>query len=154
MSVFKPLLATLAFALPATLASGQAQLPNVSLTTQLDTDMQNVVLLYDAIKGTPILDLSAPDARQQFAPEDAAKILARGFVTRVPESARSALPSAAKRRHRRVHLDYEVCGQLQWHSDEGSRSRGKRRRQPGHRGRDRGARPGPAATDRPAACLP
>ncbi len=80
MSVFKPLLATLALALPATLAFGQAQqLPTVSLTTQLDGDMQNVILLYDAIKGTPTLDLSAQDARQQFAPEDAAKILARGF---------------------------------------------------------------------------
>ncbi len=80
MSVFKPMLATLAFSLTATLAFGQAApLPTVSLTTQLDADMQNVVLLFDAIKGTPTIDLSAQDARQQFAPQDAAKILARGL---------------------------------------------------------------------------
>ena len=35
--------------------------------------------MYDAIKGTPITDLTPQDARQQFSPEDAAKIIVRGF---------------------------------------------------------------------------
>ncbi len=66
--------------LPADFARAQTA-PTPVLSAQLDTDMAEVVLLYDAIKGTPIVDLSAPDARQQFSAEDAAKILARGFGT-------------------------------------------------------------------------
>lgn len=46
---------------------------------QLDPQMANVVQLWDAIKGTPVTQLSPAKARQQFAPQDAAKILARGF---------------------------------------------------------------------------
>ncbi len=72
-------LAPLAFI--ATLAHAQAVPPQPVLSSQLDADMTGVVLLYDAIKGTPTIDLSAPDARQQFSTEDAAKILARGLGT-------------------------------------------------------------------------
>ncbi len=72
---------TLALPLLAALAvPAFAQIPTAPvLSTQLDQDMTDVVLLYDAIKGTPIVDLAPADARQQFAAEDAAKILARGF---------------------------------------------------------------------------
>ncbi len=70
--------ATAVLIFPASLCFAQAA-PTPVLSAQLDTDMSEVVLLYDAIKGTPIIDLSAPDARQQFSAEDAAKILARGF---------------------------------------------------------------------------
>ncbi len=79
MSVFKPLLATLALSASATVALAQAPPPTAQLTTKLDADMAAVVQLWDYIKGTPITSLSAPDAREQFAPQDAAKILARGF---------------------------------------------------------------------------
>ncbi len=52
---------------------------NDPLILSLDPDMQNVILLYDAIKGTPAPQLTPQDARQQFAAQDAAKILARGL---------------------------------------------------------------------------
>ena len=48
------------------------------ILSQLAPRMSDVILLYDAIKGTPIIDLTPQDARQQFSPEDAAKIIARG----------------------------------------------------------------------------
>ena len=48
------------------------------LLAALDPDMRNVILLYDAIKGTRLEQLSPQDARQQFAAQDAAKIIARG----------------------------------------------------------------------------
>ncbi len=65
--------------MPAVLAQAPAPPTDQQLYSQLDTDMGNVVLLYDALKGTPIVYLSAPDARQQFSVQDTAKIIARGF---------------------------------------------------------------------------
>ena len=55
-----------------------APLTRAQLLSQLDPDMAEVVLLYDAIKGTPAVQLTPQDARQQFSPQDAAKIIARG----------------------------------------------------------------------------
>ncbi len=51
------------------------------LLAGLDPDMRNVILLYDAIKGTRLEQLSPQDARQQFAAEDAAEIIAREVGT-------------------------------------------------------------------------
>ncbi len=51
------------------------------IIAQLAPKMAEVVLLYDAIKGTPAIDLTPQDARQQFAAEDAAKLLERGVGT-------------------------------------------------------------------------
>ena len=51
---------------------------NSSILNILAPDMRNVILLYDAIKGTHLEQLTPQDARQQFAAQDAAKILARG----------------------------------------------------------------------------
>ncbi len=75
--------------LPATLAvvfpvfTMQAQsvpaLSDQQLLSQLDADMARVVILYDSIKGTPAIELTPEDARQQFSPQDAAKLIARGF---------------------------------------------------------------------------
>lgn len=62
---------------PASAQSSTAPLTKAQLLSMLDTDMAEVVLLYDAIKGTPAVDLTPQDARQQLAPQDAAKILAR-----------------------------------------------------------------------------
>ncbi len=58
--------------------SAQTPLTTNQILLGLDRDMAEVVLLYDAIKGTPIVNLTPQDARQQFAAEDAEKILARG----------------------------------------------------------------------------
>lgn len=44
---------------------------------KLDVDMLNVVELFDAVKGTRPEQLTPQDARQQFAIQDAAKIIAR-----------------------------------------------------------------------------
>lgn len=44
---------------------------------QLDPDMRTVVQVFDEIKGTPVIQLTPQDARQQFAAQDAAKIVAR-----------------------------------------------------------------------------
>ncbi len=44
---------------------------------KLDVDMLNVVELFDAIKGTRIDQLTPQDAREQFAPQSAAKLIAR-----------------------------------------------------------------------------
>ena len=57
------------------------------LLAHLDPDMREVVLVYDAIRGTPETGLTPQDARQQFAPEDAAKIIAR-----VTGAAKSQMP--------------------------------------------------------------
>ena len=69
-------------------APAPAQTPDVTTTpkpltraqllARMDPDMRNVVLLYDAIKGTRLEQLSPQDARQQFPIQSAAKILARG----------------------------------------------------------------------------
>lgn len=48
------------------------------LLRELDPDMAEVILLFDAIKGTPVTNLTPQDARQQFSAQDAAKIIARG----------------------------------------------------------------------------
>ncbi len=61
------------------LALAQTAAPTPSTAQQLDADMTSVVLLYDALKGTPIVNLTPQDARQQFAVQDVAKIIARGF---------------------------------------------------------------------------
>lgn len=47
------------------------------LLRDLDKDMAEVILLYDVIKGTPAVDLTPQDARQQISAQDAAKIIAR-----------------------------------------------------------------------------
>ena len=54
--------------------------------------MRNVILLYDAIKGTRLEQLSPQDARQQFAAQDAAKIIARasGLGEAPPRLAKSS----------------------------------------------------------------
>ena len=80
---------TLAVAMPTALAqnsnpsasttqSSTAPLTREQLLADLDPDMRNVILLYDAIKGTHLEHLTPQDARQQFAAQDAAKIIARG----------------------------------------------------------------------------
>ena len=60
---------------------GTAPLTTDQVYRQLSPKMAEVILLFDAIKGTPIIDLTPQDARQQFAAEDAEKILARGLGT-------------------------------------------------------------------------
>ncbi len=64
---------------PASAQSLPLPTTNDPLVLSLDADMQNVILLYDAIKGTPAPQLTPQDARQQFSAQDAAKILARGL---------------------------------------------------------------------------
>ena len=56
----------------------QAPLTTNQLLLRTDRDMAEVVLLYDAVKGTPIVNLTPQDARQQVSIQDTAKILARG----------------------------------------------------------------------------
>ena len=57
--------------------SAQTQTTAAALAP-LDPDMRNVVLLWDAIKGTPLPSLTPQDARQQIPIQEAAKVLARG----------------------------------------------------------------------------
>lgn len=52
---------------------------NASALSTLAPDMRDVILLYDAIKGTHLEQLTPQDARQQFAAQDAAKMIARGI---------------------------------------------------------------------------
>ena len=59
-------------------AHAQAALTRNELLARMDTDMRDVILLYDAIKGTHLEQLTPQDARQQFSAQDAAKIIARG----------------------------------------------------------------------------
>lgn len=47
------------------------------LEAALDPQMKKVIDLYKMIMGTPVIDLTPQDARQQFAAQDAAKLLAR-----------------------------------------------------------------------------
>ncbi len=68
-------------------AGAQAPLTRDQLLAGMDADMRNVVLLYDAIKGTHLEQLTPQDARQQFSAQDAAKIIARG-----PDGQASATP--------------------------------------------------------------
>ncbi len=92
MFVCRPTLAKVLFAATASLSSlpaataqispsatsSSAPLTKQQLLRNLDTDMAEVILLYDAIKGTPAVNLTPQDARQQFSPQDAARIIARG----------------------------------------------------------------------------
>ena len=61
--------------------NGTSALTKSQLFRQLDPQMAEVILLFDAIKGTPIVNLTPHDARQQFSAEDAAKIIERGVGT-------------------------------------------------------------------------
>ena len=71
--------AALVFNSLCSVLSAQTQpLTRDQLLAGLDPDMRNVILLYDAIKGTRLEQLSPQDARQRFAAQDAAKIIARG----------------------------------------------------------------------------
>jgi acetyl esterase len=72
--------ATLLPALPTLAQSTPSATPptTTQILSHLAPRMADVILLYDAIKGTPIIDLTPQDARQQFSAEDAAKIIARG----------------------------------------------------------------------------
>ena len=54
-----------------------APLTQAQLFALMTPDMAQVVRTYDQIKGTPLIYLSAPDARQQFSVQDATKILLR-----------------------------------------------------------------------------
>ena len=54
-----------------------APLTQAQLFALMTPDMAQVVRLYDQIKGTPLIYLPAPDARQQFSIQDATKILVR-----------------------------------------------------------------------------
>ena len=56
-----------------------APLTRAQLFAKMDPDMASVVLLFDAIKGTPIIDLTPQDARQQIPVQTAATVLARGL---------------------------------------------------------------------------
>lgn len=75
--------------LASSFAHAQAPLTREQLLARMDPDMRNVVLLYDAIKGTHAEQLTPQDARQQFSAQDAAKIIARG-----PDGIESATPVA------------------------------------------------------------
>ena len=67
-----------------TAEDSNASLTPAQLFQQMDPQMANVIRLFDAIKGTPIINLTPQDARQQFSAEDAAKIIARGFGSEAP----------------------------------------------------------------------
>ncbi len=74
--------ACLTVALEGAQAHAQRTTPPVPLTpaqliAQMTPQMAQVVTLFNMIKGTPIFQLAAPDARQQFSLEDAGKILER-----------------------------------------------------------------------------
>lgn len=67
--------------LPAAAAFAQTTTEPISDTQILQSlapRMRDVILLYDAIRGTPIVNLTPQDARQQLSAQDAEKILARG----------------------------------------------------------------------------
>ncbi len=72
-----PLLAAVA-SLPLVL---RAQIPTTltpfTSTTQLDSDMSTVVHYYDIFSGTPIINLTPQDARQQISVQETAKVIAR-----------------------------------------------------------------------------
>lgn len=57
--------------------SSLAPLSREQLLRDLDPDMRDVILLFDIIKGTPIVNVTPQDARQQLSAQDAAKIIAR-----------------------------------------------------------------------------
>ena len=58
-------------------AQSTEPLTDAQVLSALDPDMAKVIHVFDSIKGTPIVNLTPQDARQQFGAEDAAKIVAR-----------------------------------------------------------------------------
>ncbi len=64
--------------LSAQVAATTQPLTSAQILQKLDPQMAEVIGLYDLIKGTPLLQLTPQDARQQFSAQDAAKIIARG----------------------------------------------------------------------------
>ncbi len=82
---FAPTASFVAAALTVGLGAAEAnaqRTPPTPLTqaqamAQMTPQMAQVVTFFNTIKGTPIIDLTPPDARQQFALEDAAKVLER-----------------------------------------------------------------------------
>ena len=62
---------------PAQSSPQPQPLTPAQLLNQLDPDMAQVIELFNTIKGRPLTSLTPPDARQQFAAQDAAKFLAR-----------------------------------------------------------------------------
>ena len=58
-------------------AQATEPLTDAQVLLALDSDMAKVISVFDSIKGTPIINLTPQDARQQFGAEDAAKIVAR-----------------------------------------------------------------------------
>ena len=62
-------------------AGSAKPLSKEELLRPLDPDLRDVVLLYDAIKGTPDPSLTPQDARQQIPVQLADKVLARGVGT-------------------------------------------------------------------------
>jgi acetyl esterase len=79
-TVVRQSLVALALLLPSSLVFAQTAEPESGLEhIQLDPEMRNVIMLWDAIRGTPINQGSPQDDRQQFFPQDAAKIIARGY---------------------------------------------------------------------------
>lgn len=72
------ILTTLPLVAQTTPASTPTPLTRAQILRRLDPQMAEIILLYDAIKGTPIVNLTPQDARQQFSPQDAEKIIDRG----------------------------------------------------------------------------
>ena len=77
--LFKALLPVILTGCLSPALTAQSPLTDQQLYAKLDNDMAQVVLLYGAVKGAPVVSLSPQDARQQFGAGDAAKILARGI---------------------------------------------------------------------------
>ncbi|MGI4758760.1 MAG: alpha/beta hydrolase [Janthinobacterium lividum] len=75
---YKAVVSTLATACLLPALQAQTPLTTNQLLLRMDRDMAEVVLLYDAVKGTPIVNLTPQDARQQVSIQDTTKILARG----------------------------------------------------------------------------
>ena len=59
-------------------------LTRAQLLAGLDADMRDVIVLFDELKGTRLEQLSPQDARQQFAAQDAAKLIARAIGIAAP----------------------------------------------------------------------
>ncbi len=62
---------------PAPIPIPTSTLTPAQLEAALDPQMKKVIDLFKTIAGTPIIDLTPQDARQQFSPQDAEKIIAR-----------------------------------------------------------------------------
>ena len=66
-----------ALSTPAQSIAPPAPLTPAQLQAMMTPDMAQVVQFYDQIKGTPLIYLPAPDARQQLSIQDATKIMLR-----------------------------------------------------------------------------